>query len=723
MEKEDLQLEKSKLNEILEKYKELIEYYGLKVKAIPRIYANNPRMLENFLELYTEKLNAMEKNSLKPYFARIDFKRDEENKVEQLYIGKVGVMDEDNKIITIDWRAPIASMYYDSNIGKASYVAPEGICKGDLLVKRQFDIENGKLNSYQDVDTVSNDDLLKPYLGANADNRLKNIVSTIQSEQNFIIREPLSKNIIVQGVAGSGKTTVALHRIAYLVYNNRDTILPNQYLVIGPNKFFVNYISGVLPDLDVNNVEQLTFEELCENCINEKINLINEEKNLIDSIINPEKLKYERLKVSMKFKKALDLYIKDFDEKIISNLRIEIKGYEIISNELIKNEYFSIENNEIYDSIQKKLKRTKLMIEKYIENNYDDILTNIEKEFSTKTSNAGQEIIFKEKEKIEFIKKELTKKSSSTLNKYFDNKIPKIKELYYKFLTNIDKYLDKEELEDNYLKAENNSLNIKENKFEFEDLSALIYLKTKIIGKEEFKKFKQVAIDEAQDYGEFNFYVLKKLLSNAKFSIFGDLAQSIYQYRGINDWKEVSDTTFKKDCEIKYLLKSYRTTTEIMNSANNITKYININPAQPVIRHGGDVKYIKYKDNNEQIEYIANKIKEYKQKGYKSIAVICKDDKEANFINSGIKEYGFDLKNIVDSDTEYDGKICTITSYLAKGLEFDGVIISDASEGKYNSEKNIDMKLMYVSMTRALHELTVFYNKSIIKPLLTDLIK
>ena len=723
MEKEDLQLEKSKLNEILEKYKELIEYYGLKVKAIPRIYANNPRMLENFLELYTEKLNAMEKNSLKPYFARIDFKRDEENKVEQLYIGKVGVMDEDNKIITIDWRAPIASMYYDSNIGKASYVAPEGICKGDLLVKRQFDIENGKLNSYQDVDTVSNDDLLKPYLGANADNRLKNIVSTIQSEQNFIIREPLSKNIIVQGVAGSGKTTVALHRIAYLVYNNRDTILPNQYLVIGPNKFFVNYISGVLPDLDVNNVEQLTFEELCENCINEKINLINEEKNLIDSIINPEKLKYERLKVSMKFKKALDLYIKDFDEKIISNLKIEIKGYEIISNELIKNEYFSIENNEIYDSIQKKLKRTKLMIEKYIENNYDDILTNIEKEFSIKTSNAGQEIIFKEKEKIEFIKKELTKKSSSTLNKYFDNKIPKIKEAYYQFLTNIDKYLDKEELEENYLKAENNALKIKENKFEFEDLSALIYLKTKIIGKEEFKKFRQVAIDEAQDYGEFNFYVLKKLLQNAKFSIFGDLAQSIYQYRGINDWKEVSDNTFKNDCEIKYLLKSYRTTTEIMNSANNITKYININPAQPVIRHGVDVKYIKYKDNNEQIEYIANKIKEYKQKGYKSIAVICKDDKESNFINSGIKEYGFDLKNIVDSDTEYDGKICTITSYLAKGLEFDGVIISDASEGKYNSEKNIDMKLMYVSMTRALHELTVFYNKSIIKPLLTELIK
>ena len=142
-------------------------------------------------------------------------------------------------------------MYYDSNIGDVSYKAPEGTCTGKLLLKRQYEIENKQLKSYQDVDTVSNDELLKPYLEASVDNRLKNIVSTIQHEQNRIIREPVNKNLIIQGVAGSGKTTVALHRIAYLVYNNRENIKPEQYLIIGPNKFFVNYISGVLPDLDV----------------------------------------------------------------------------------------------------------------------------------------------------------------------------------------------------------------------------------------------------------------------------------------------------------------------------------------------------------------------------------------------------------------------------------------------------------------------------------------
>ena len=230
-------------------------------------------MIESLINMYDDKMRLIYKNMDKPYFARIDFKRDNEKNLEKIYIGKVGVTDEENNIVTVDWRAPISSIYYDSNIGRTKYIAPEGICEGELLLKRQFNIENQKLISYQDVDTVANDELLKPYLSSSADNRLKNIVSTIQKEQNEIIREPLNKNIIVQGVAGSGKTTVALHRIAYLVYNYRDTVKPNQYLVIGPNKFFVSYISNVLPDLDVDNVNQLTYDELCKEYINEDFSL------------------------------------------------------------------------------------------------------------------------------------------------------------------------------------------------------------------------------------------------------------------------------------------------------------------------------------------------------------------------------------------------------------------------------------------------------------------
>ena len=339
----EFQKEKENLKNIIEKYEDVMEYYNQRIEAIPRIYMNNEVMIKNSIEMYSEKLRLMKKSVNKPYFARLDFARDGEAKPEQLYIGKVGVIDEDNNNITIDWRAPVSSMYYDSNIGRASYKAPGGVCTGELLLKRQYDIENRELKSYQDVDTVSNDELLKPYLGASADNRLKNIVSTIQQEQNAIIREPLNENMIVQGVAGSGKTTVALHRIAYLVYNYRDNIKPNQYLVIGPNKFFVNYISGVLPDLDVENVKQLTYEELCAEFLNENIKLIDEDRKLIQSIVNENLLNYEKFKVSMQFKEALDKFIKEMKENIIPEKGIEIKGYEVITSNIIKNIYFSIE--------------------------------------------------------------------------------------------------------------------------------------------------------------------------------------------------------------------------------------------------------------------------------------------------------------------------------------------------------------------------------------------
>ena len=716
----EFQNEKENLHNVIEKYKDIMEYYNLRMDAIPKIYANNPLMINNSIEMYSNKLKLMEKSIDKPYFARIDFARDGEANVEKLYIGKVGVMDVDNNNITIDWRAPISSMYYDSNIGRASYTAPEGTCTGELLLKRQYDIENRELKSLQDVDTVSNDELLKPYLNANADNRLKNIVSTIQQEQNAIIREPISKNIIVQGVAGSGKTTVALHRIAYLVYNYREKVKPNQYLVIGPNKFFVNYISAILPDLDVENVKQLTYEELCAETIKEDVKLINEEDKLVASIENERTLEYEKFKVSMNFKEAIDKFIKDFEKSIISNKSIELKGYKIISSNTIKDIYFSIEDSTIFNSIKRKLDRTKLMLFKYVEDNYEKITDNIKLQYKKNIDSASVDVKQNELDKLNFIEKEINNGCKSSINKYFNNLIQNIINIYIKFLTNIENYIDSDFYNEIKLKIQKNISNIKERKVEFEDLSALIYLKCKILGEEPYDQYRQVAIDEAQDFGDFSFYALKSLLRNATFSVFGDLAQSIYQYRGVEDWKTGIENTFNEKCEMKYLLKSYRTTTEIMNSANNITSYINLNTARPVIRHGECVKYINYNNDNEQICLIKSILSKYRENGYKTIAIICKNEEEAILINNKLINENIEIKNITNSDTEYDGGICTITSYLAKGLEFDGAIVANATEGEYNSNKDIDMKLLYVSMTRPLHELNVLYNKNIVKPLQQD---
>ncbi len=714
MDNTEFQKEKENLDNIINKYQDVIDYYNIRIEVIQKTYANNSLMLNNLLEMYTSKLKLMERNIGKPYFARIDFQGDKEEKIEKFYIGKVGVMDEDNNNITVDWRAPISSIYYDSNIGKTSYKAPGGICTGKLLLKRQYEIEHGKLKSMQDVDTVSNDELLKPYLNSNADSRLKNIVSTIQQEQNAIIREPISKNIIIQGVAGSGKTTVALHRIAYLVYNYREQVKMNQYLVIGPNKFFINYISNILPDLDVDNVKQLTYEELCAEVISEDITLINEEKKLIESINGKETLQYEKFKVSMNFKKVLDEFIVKFEEDIISDKNIVLKGYEIIPNSLIKNLYYSIEDSSIYNSIKRKLDRTKLMLLKYVEDNYDTIRNNIKIQYDKNININSKE---NELNKLNLVEKELKNGCKSIINKYFKNLIPNIKKIYINFLSSMENYLEPRFYTENKLKIQNNIINMKEKKIEFEDLSALIYLKCKIQGEEPYNQYKHVAIDEAQDLGDFSFYALKSLLKNATFSIFGDLAQSIFQYRGIENWDTVVHNTFNNNVEIKYLLKSYRTTTEIMLSANNITNYINLNSAKPVIRHGNKVNYKNYNNEKNQIDSIKNILKEYEQKKYKSIAIICKNNMETSRITDELKKEKINVNNITNSDTQYNGGICTITSYLSKGLEFDGVIVSNASEGEYDSNKNIDMKLLYVSMTRPLHELNILYHDNIVRPL------
>lgn len=686
MDIKEFKKEEEKLNHILMKYDEVMKYYKNRINSIFTTYANNQTMIENLTEIYLEKIRLMEKSLNKPYFARLDFKRDGESDIEELYIGKVGVIDEKNNNIIIDWRAPVSSMYYDSNIGDASYKAPEGICTGKLLLKRQYEIENKQLKSYQDVDTVSNDELLKPYLEASVDNRLKNIVSTIQHEQNRIIREPVNKNLIIQGVAGSGKTTVALHRIAYLVYNNRENIKPEQYLIIGPNKFFVNYISGVLPDLDVEDVKQLTYDELCSEILQENITLIDEDVKLLKSIKNEKELTYQKIKVSMQFKKALDKYIKEIKESIIPIYGVRINEKEIISNEFIKQIYNSFEELDEYDNIKTRLMRTNLFFEKYIDENIEQYR--------------------------EYSEKELKK----VLKTYFNKLIPKIPKIYQNFLSNLDKYL--EISEDIKEQVKINIINLKNKKFEFEDLSSLIYLKAKINGIDEYGKYKQIVIDEAQDYGEFTFFSLKFILKNAAFSIFGDLAQSIYQYRSIENWESVLNNTFRYQGEIQYLLKSYRTTTEIMDSANNITKYIKLNTAKPVIRHGKKVSFIKYKEKNEQISLIKRILEQYKTQNYKTIAIICKNEEEAQELY--IKLEMNDIKNITLNDTEYNGGICIITSYLAKGLEFDGVIISNSGEEEYDSNKMIDMKLLYVAMTRPLHELTILYKNDITKPLLLN---
>ncbi len=631
----------------LDKYDEVIEDSILKKNNLVRLYPNDSEKrleekfkLENEIESITRAKNT-------PYFARIDFKSNDI--LDKCYIGKLGVSDYDNNIIIVDWRAPISSIYYDSNIGDCSYEAPEGIIKGKLLLKRQYTIKNSELIDYNDVDTVSNDELLKPYLGVSANNRLKNIVSTIQSEQNKIIREKLGKNIIIQGVAGSGKTTVALHRIAYLVYNNKELYKPSDYMVIGPNKFFVNYISGILPDLDVNGVSEYTLEEVFEKYVNDKYNI----NNSLDKILSKDDI--SRYKTSLLLKKEIDKYFDTIE--ILPNIDFKIDDKKIISKNIINNLYKEIDNN-IYKSIKSKIDKLILLLNKYYDSNKEKILSILIKNDSTKDT-------------IDTFKN----KFNISLKKYFKVLNMKINNIYVDILkqNNID------------------SKNILRNEIDIEDIPALIYIRYKLIGDNIYDNYKHIVIDEAQDYGEFTFYSLNCIFKNSSFSIYGDLAQSLYSYRSINNWECLKDIF--KNIEILKLNKSYRTTIEIMNEANSINRKLNLVEAIPVIRHGDKVEY-----TNDNILDIINILKDK----YETISIITKTQDESNKLHS-ILSKDIDINLINSSNLNYDHNINILPSYLSKGLEFDSVIIIDT----FDRDNIIDLKLLYVSMTRALHKLYI----------------
>ena len=682
-----MELEKLKLKEILEKYEEYMADTQLELKNIYKLY-NQEEAKEREHNL-KNRLYSLKSNENKPYFARIDF--DNENGAQDIcYIGKVGISNYDNEVVIVDWRAPISSLYYDSAIGKTSYKVNEDIINGTLKLKRQYNIENKELIDFFDVDTVSNDDLLKPYLSVNADARTKNIVSTIQKEQNDIIRSDFSKNLIIQGVAGSGKTTVALHRIAYLAYNYRDIIKNDQYMVIGPNKFFINYISDMLPELDVNDVAQYDLLELTENFINEKLHL-KDENEIIKKYLNGYNNKLPKMKTDIEFKNIIDIYFKEYFQNNINTKPIVIYDFIVIDSNIIK-EYWKEVLKRNYDDLKSAINRLTNLLSKYCEDNKETILSKINKHIELKVENKAN------LDECRKLRTNLINKFESNINSiiksHFKSMFKSSIVIYEDLKKNINKYTDNKIVLENI-----------DNLLRYEDLPALIYIEYKINGYKDFDKYRHIVIDEAQDYNTFSFIALNKIFPKASFSIYGDIAQSIYSYRSLDNWESIKNNVFKT-VDIKYLNKSYRTTIEIMDEANKINKYLNLPEASAVIRHGDTVKYQKILS----IKDIIPLINELISKGKKNIAIISKNAEISNNLYLNLKD-NINLTNITDKDIENINDICTISCHLCKGLEFDAVIINDIND--FNINSTLDMKLLYVAMTRALHSLIITYTKEI----------
>ena len=699
--------EQQKLEQTIKIISELL---GIEQKELERVYNDYSREIDERLRVANFRKNhikVLEKASSNPYFARIDFKAITDSDFKEIYIGRNGI-SKDGKVLITDWRAPISSLYYDSSTGKTSYKSPTGDVLGEVALKRQYDIENGKLIEYFDVDLVSSDNLLQKYLNANNDSRLKSIVATIQSEQNDIIRRPIDENVIIQGVAGSGKTTVALHKIAYLVYNYINSVKQSQYLVIGPNPVFIKYIKTVLPDLDVSGVSQLTFEQFAKDYIGEEFEINPSDKKISASIAGKSN-DIDKFKSSMLYKNMLENFFELYLKGIVSK-PLKLNDFVVLTEEEIA-PIFARALEEQHATLQGRVDATIERLIDYVKNNVDSILTRYNEYENNLFKNASLE----ERESLrkKFIKEriEIQKNCSATIRKYFAKAVLSPIKLYRLFISMLDDFNIYGYKKINELKK-TTMANIKGNKYDFEDLAALLYLKLRTEPNRQYSNIKHTVIDEAQDLGIFNFYVLKKCLPTSTFSIFGDLAQSIYDYRGIDNWDEVNSLIFNNKANIVNFNKSYRTTASIMNVADAISESINLGKSDLVVRQGLPVSFDEAPTSNELVEQIANKIKEYKEKGYKTIAVISKTDLLSRYINDDLRELGIVIPNVTEKDDVSldEFSVCTISNQLAKGLEFDAVILNNVNDKIYSCDSTLDMKLLYVAVTRALHELDITYN-------------
>lgn len=664
-----------------------------------------------FFDLALNEKEALEKVLGKPYFARIDFERDGEKR-ELLYIGKTSLFNrETHDPIIVDWRSPVANVYYDGRLGQITYEVNEETLTGHLYKKRQYKIEAGELINYQDVDLTTNDQLLQEALAQNADTRLTEIVATIQQEQNEIIRAHLRQPVIVQGAAGSGKTTIALHRISYFLYTMGRHFDPAKLMILAPNNLFIGYISDVLPELGVNKIHQLTFSEYIQKALSIKVKIENPHETLEQMTLHKisETSEVTRIKSSLFFKAMLDRYVEHYIHEMSQQFEdVFIEKYRIMKAAHLRNLFL---NEFHYLPVEKRLERIKKIITNEVRRKTKSVLAVVNAKYEDTIERAMNGIRNDEKRRaavvrflderdarIPKIKEEAKHVVSSYMSKF---KKVKVKPLYREIVTS------KEQLaflapEWSYMELEQfYKAHVKE-RWSLDDLAAIYYLHAKIKGLKEDWKMRAVFIDEVQDYSIFQLASLKEGLETDLFTMVGDLAQGIHSYRSFQSWEDVR-ALFPR-ANYMQLQKSYRTTIEIMDEANTVLDKMKLQlpTVQPVVRHGESPTTIQLATTN--TEELTARLKliyeNSRAQGYQSVALITKNQMEAEQVAKAINEIPVQL--LTEQSILKKESLLIVPAYLAKGLEFDAVIIYSA-EGFANTL--FEQKLLYVAMTRAMHAL------------------
>ncbi|MCL1793557.1 MAG: AAA family ATPase [Oscillospiraceae bacterium] len=717
---EELKKESENIKQLTQQEKEFIaaaqSYMHEKVYDMdPQEIRANRQILENMVDSaynLLAKNKRLQKMINSPYFGRISFLFDDAKSAEsikrgspvdsfgnfQIYIGIHSFIAELKNLI-YDWRSPIASMFYDYETGRAQYIAPKGAMAGEINLKRQYKINGGSMEFMFESDITIDDEILQEQLSKSSSEKMKNIVATIQKEQNAIIRDENSDVLIIQGVAGSGKTSIALHRVAYLLYLLKDKIYSENMMIISPNKVFSDYISNVLPELGEEQILQMTFDDIAEHELDAYCEYQNLHSQISELLENCDQNLTERIafKSTGEFLEKMNEYI-DY---------VELTHFAPESFTYVQDDNGSYEMGRVFEVSEHYLRSRFAAYKRF------PALRRLEM--------IVGEIIDK---LMDFYKIKETKIRKIQLrNKIYsmfrDSKdIIKLYGEMYKYIKAETMYIPKKVKINRTIKTQKGEKVQKVERYliAYDDIAPLLYLKSMIFGVDSFLYVRHLLVDEMQDYSPVHYAFFNKLFV-CKKTILGDVNQLVNPYC-LGSSQEKISAIYEKIPKTKVtnmtLLKSYRSTAEITEFAKKI---IRNDKLQLIERHGEEPELIKCENFEDESEKIATIAKENLKKGHKSTGIICKTDKYAENLYNMLKEKpDFEIALLTAKSEKFDNSLVVTTAYLAKGLEFDCVILPGADSENYKSE--IDRQMLYIGVTRALHRLVLLYENKI-----TELLK
>ena len=658
-----------------------------------------------------EQLRLSEK---RPYFARMDFTPDGETAKQETYLGRWGVLQTPGyKVCVADWRSPVANLYYSGQIGHVSYDAPDGAIHGELSLKRMFNVSDGVLESIIDTGLLGQEQYLTDALSQVSGNRLREIVTTIQAEQNLVIRFEPTKPLLVQGVAGSGKTTIALHRIAWLLYRLRKTLMAQQLMIIAPNPLFLNYISRVLPDLGVSDVRQTTFPMLCGALmgkrmpklaptarLEERLHMSKPERDRLDDVL--------RRKGALALREELRAFLRRLEVRALPQGDVRFGSRTLVTadelGELFLKQFrhfpLDVRRMETRKVVLARLKRAMEDVDAALAKATDDRLTALlaaMPDCEERRAKATRLLQSRDQRRAE-----LDEAKKRFLKQYDDSwHSLDLLDCYAEFWTELAAR------DASFAAARDATLPLLVKKrVAAEDLPALLILAAGLYGLRRMD-VSHVVIDEAQDVSPLQIKALREHFPTDSFTLVGDLWQGIHGDEGIRSWDDLASDIFDAKPTTATLSTSYRSTYEIVELAFSVIArhpIDGVSTAKPVLRHGEKPALTVAANPAERLALLVSQVRAWVAEGFQSVAIVAKAEADAKRLHAAIVKQLPEAKLVLRGDTVYDGGVMVMGSSVVKGLEFDCVLVADADAATYPDDR-FYAKLFYVICTRPLHRL------------------